>query len=137
VPQKKRCVVFLAQAETTVRDFVERILHEHGSIVCSASNALSALQFLRGYRDELHLVLVERHIPGMDGVELAELLAEARPQARVVLISDDGLVPKKWRHRLLIKPLEAAALRKQVEEALEALPCDTSPATATISSAIK
>lgn len=122
---KKRCIVFLVQAETSVRDFVESVLHEHGSIVGTASNAHSALTFLRGYRDDLHLVIIERRIPGMDGLELAELIAEERPQTRVVLITEDGLVPKHWTSRMLIKPLEAAALRTQVEQALHELPCDT------------
>jgi len=127
---KKKCIVFLAQAETSVRDFVERILHEHGSIVGSASNAQSALKFLRGYRDDLHLVIIERHIPGMDGLELAELIAAERPHTRVVLITEDGVVPQHWRNRSLIKPLEAAALRRQIESALHLLPCDSAPETA-------
>jgi len=132
---KEKCIVFLVQAETSVRDFVEKVLHEHGSIVGSASNAASALKFLRGYRDDLHLVIIERHIPGMDGLELAELVAEERPYARVVLITDDGLVPKHWRSRMLIKPLEAAALRRQIEDALHQLPCETSAEAAGVSEA--
>lgn len=129
---KKKCIVFLAQAETSVRDFVEKVLHEHGSIVGSASNAQSALKFLRGYRDDLHLVIIERHIPGMDGLELAELIATERPHTRVVLITEDGVVPKHWRNRALIKPLEAAALRRQIEAALHLLPCDSKPEIAEV-----
>jgi DNA-binding NtrC family response regulator len=128
VPIKKVCIVFLIQAETSIRDFVERILHEHGSLVFSASNAQSALHFLRGYQENIHLIIVDRSIPGMDGLELAERIATARPNARVVLMTETGAVnevPKRWSDRLLCTPLQAEALRRQVEQALEQLPCET------------
>ncbi len=69
----------------------------------------------------------------MDGLELAELIAEERPETRVVLITEDGLVPKHWRSRMLIKPLEAAALRRQIEQALHELPCEAARQTAEVS----
>jgi hypothetical protein len=39
--------------------------------------------------------------------------------------TDEGL--EEWHGRLLRKPLDAEALRKQVEHALDAIPCETSP----------
>jgi DNA-binding NtrC family response regulator len=126
---KKLCIVFLIHAETAVRDFIERILHHHGALVFSASTAASALHFLRGYNDDVHLVLVDEHLPGANGVELANSIAVQRPAARVVLMTDsakhDALV--EWRGRVLRKPLHAAALKLQVEEALGEMPCDLVP----------
>ncbi len=130
VPIKKVCIVFLIQAEASIRDFVERILHEHGSVVVSASNAQSALHFLKGYQDNIHLIIVDRSIPGMDGLELAERIALARPSARVVVTAETAAtneLPTPWRDRLLCTPLQADALRRHVEQALERLPCDIPP----------
>ena len=122
----KFCIVFLIHAETTVREFIERVLHDHGSLVCSASNPRSALQFLRGYRDDIHLVIIDYDLPGMTGIELADLIARERPHTHVVLTADEstGDFPTRWRSRLLNKPLQAEILRRQVEKALETVPCE-------------
>lgn len=125
----KLCVVFLVEPEASVRNFVEDILHEHGSLVFSASSATSALHFLRGYQDDIHLAMVGEYVPGANGVELAELIARERPNTRVVLMVEASRAeaPRGWEGQLLTKPLDAAALRKHVEEALETIPCDTVP----------
>jgi len=132
---RKLCIVFLVHAETAVRDFIERTLQNHGALVFSASNAGSAFQFLRGYKDDVHLVLVDQHLPGTNGIELADSIARERPNTRVVLMTDgvkqEALV--EWRGRLLKKPLHAAALKIQVEQALDAMPCDLLPPKARIS----
>ena len=132
---RKLCIVFLVHAETSVRDFIEKTLQDHGALVFSASNAGSALQFLRGYRDDVHLVLVDRHLPGANGLELADAIARERPNTRVVLMTDamkdEALV--EWRGRLLKKPLHAAALKMQIELALDAMPCDLLPSKIRVS----
>jgi hypothetical protein len=60
---------------------------------------------------------------------LAGSIARERPTTRVVLMTD-GIkdeVLAEWRGRLLKKPLHAAALKMQVEQALDAMPCDLLP----------
>src|SRR5581483_10060742 len=120
---QKLCIVFLVHAETSVRDYIEKTLHDHGALVFSASSAASASHFLNGYKDDVHLVLIDRHLPGSNGLDLAESIARQRPNTRVVLmtdgVQDEALA--EWRGRLLKKPLHAAALKLQIEEALEAM----------------
>ena len=126
---QKLCIVFLIHAETTVREFIERVLYEHGSLVFSASNAQSGLQFLRSYRDDIHLVVLDYHLPGVNVIELADTITSERPHTHVVFTADStpSDFPKHWRNRLLQKPLEAEVLRRQIETALKVVPCDTVP----------
>lgn len=125
---QKLCIVFLIHAESSIRDYIESVLHEHGALVFSASTARSALQFLKGYTDDVHLVIVDHHLPEAEGLEVAQAIARERPHCRVVLMTetptDEGL--EEWQGRLLRKPLHAGALRAQVEHALEAIPCEMS-----------
>ena len=104
----KPCIVFLVQTESSVRDFVDRVLHGHGALVFSASTAAGALRFVKNYRDDIHLVIVDRHMAGADGLELAVQIALERPAARVVLMCEtngDGL-PEEWKERLLRAPVQ-------------------------------
>ena len=125
----KPCIVFLVQTESSVRDFIERVLHGHGALVFSASTAAGALRFVKNYWDDIHLVIVDRHMSGADGLELAGRIALERPAARVVLMCEtngDGL-PEEWKERLLRAPVQAEALRREVERALSSAPCESAP----------
>jgi len=125
-PSKNACIVFLVLSETSVRDFIENRLHEHGALVFSTSTTASARQFLNAYQGDLHLIIVEHHLPGGDGLELAAAIARARPNARVVLMTEAASrhYLHDWHGRILTKPLDAEALRVQLAQALDAIPCE-------------
>jgi len=130
------CVVFVVQSESSLRDFIERVLHDHGALVFSASTPQSALHFLKNYRGDIHLVIVDRHMSG-GGLDLANRIVRERSAARVVLMCEangDGL-PEEWKERLLSAPVQAEALRRQVEHALSTAPCDHAPQAAQVAQA--
>lgn len=107
------------------REFLERL----GYTVFAAASAEDALQLARDCSGDIHLLLTDVVMPGMNGHELAQMLKRERPSLKVLYVSGytheafgTGTVLKESEF-FLEKPFELETLGQRVRELL------TRPAT--------
>ncbi|GAB4110506.1 MAG: hypothetical protein Kow001_11370 [Acidobacteriota bacterium] len=105
---------------------VSRLVHSWGYTVLSAQNPAEALELAAGYPKPIHLLIADLVMPGLDGVELARILREKRPELRVLFASGYGPevlaqydVNPSDRH-FVAKPFERSVLAVKIREALDA-----------------
>jgi signal transduction histidine kinase len=117
--------ILLAEDEDEVRDLTRTVLQKRGYTVLDACNGNEALAICKHHRGPVHLLLTDVVMPGMGGCELAQKLATARPETKVLYMSghaDDAMI----RHGLLSsdifflpKPFTPNILAHKVREVLE------------------
>lgn len=124
--------VLLCEDERQVRELVRTVLQSHGYGVLEAHCGESALQLAEQHQGPIHLLLTDVVMPGgINGRELASLLAAARAEMKVLLMSGypggsttiqqvaAGNVP------FIQKPFDPAALVRRVREVLDQSGSDT------------
>ena len=117
--------LLVVEDEPLVRSLAVRALVGQGYRVLQASDAPAALALSRGYDGEINLLITDVVMPGMNGKELADLLAAERPGLRVLYVSgytDHAVV----RHGVLeegiaflSKPFDLRELGRTVREVLD------------------
>jgi PAS domain S-box-containing protein len=117
--------VLLAEDEAPVRAVARQVLERHGYTVLEAPSAEAALDIAARYSGAIHLLLTDVIMPGLSGRELANRLADVRPEARVIFMSgytDDAVT----RHGVLQpglaylqKPFTPDTLGQKVREVLD------------------
>ncbi len=121
-----RATVLLVDDEDALRSIARLVLEEGGYRVLEASDGEQALEAAAAHAGEISLLLTDVVMPGMNGREIAERLAEARPGIGVLYMSgyskdvlDDsgGLGPGS---AFLEKPFKPDALLRKVAVTLEA-----------------
>ena len=117
--------ILLAEDEEPVRVLACRCLESMGYRVLSAGRSDKARRLAERHGGPIHLLVADVVMPGGSGPELAESLAAAHPEMRVLYMSgytDDAIV-----HRgviapgieLLEKPFTPESLRKRVRDVLD------------------
>jgi DNA-binding response OmpR family regulator len=114
--------------EPEVRSLVQKVLKMQGYTVLAAANAEEALRVSGDFRGEIEMMVCDVSMPGLSGKQLAERLAESRPETKVLFMSgytDDTIV----HHGILDpgiaflqKPFTPQALARKVREVLETAP---------------
>ena len=117
--------LLVVEDEPVVRSLAVRALVDQGYRVLQAADGPSALATARAYDGELHLLVTDVVMPGMNGRELADRLAADRPGIRVLYVSgytDHAVV----RHGVLeegiaflSKPFDLRDLTRTVREVLD------------------
>jgi two-component system cell cycle sensor histidine kinase/response regulator CckA len=117
--------ILLAEDNAGLRKLATRILKPVGYTVLEAATGEEALRLLERQEAPVHLLLSDVVMPGMSGQQLAERLAQTRPEMKVLYMSgytSDTVV----RHGVLEaqmpflnKPFTAAALLRKVREVLD------------------
>ncbi len=112
--------VLIVDDDAAVRDVVQRILTAAGYEVRTACDAHSALQSIADLRPAV--ALCDIHMPGPDGLWLADQIRAASPMTSVVLAtSDDALPPAETLRASIVayilKPLERRAVLATVADA--------------------
>ena len=116
--------VLLVEDETPVRVILRRTLEAAGYEVLAAASGAEALDISRQREEDIHLLLTDVLMPGMNGVALSQIVAAERPSTRVLFMSGH---PKETfsRHgvdaasvRLLQKPFSATVLCRELREVL-------------------
>ncbi|MEV0900997.1 response regulator [Actinoplanes sp. NPDC049802] len=117
--------VLLVEDEPELREVVRRLLARNGYQVIVAEDTTHAIECARCHPGRIHLLLTDVVMPGASGLQVAGLVAELRPDIRVLYMSgyahgtlaahgvaesDIALIPK---------PFSEAALLDQVRRALE------------------
>ena len=119
--------ILLAEDQETLRNVVTEVLEEFGYKVLVARDAETALKLAAAHEGAIHLLLTDVLMPAMSGPELADRLAETRPETRVLFMSgytDDSTLRKvhKGEVDLLAKPFTPEALAKRIRSILDAIP---------------
>jgi two-component system, cell cycle sensor histidine kinase and response regulator CckA len=117
--------ILLVEDEDAVRKLVHEVLSQHGYVVLQASRPEEALQHSRRHPGKIDLLLTDVVMPHMSGRELADRLAPARSDMKVLFISgytEDAVVARCPQTALLKKPFTPAALAHKVRTILDNRP---------------
>jgi PAS domain S-box-containing protein len=124
-PAKGTETVLLAEDAASVRAVTRQILERQGYTVLEAPSGRAAVDIAAKRRGGIHLLLTDVVMPEMSGRQLADQLAELRPEIKVLFISgytDDSVV----RHGVLEagvaylqKPFTPDSLARKVREVLD------------------
>jgi signal transduction histidine kinase len=116
--------ILVVEDEEPVRKLARYALEANHYTVLEAADGLDALRVSGGWRDPIHLLVTDLCMPNLGGCQLADRLAAARPQLKVLYMSgytDDALL----RHRVLEpgnhflqKPFTPRDLAHKVREVL-------------------
>jgi two-component system cell cycle sensor histidine kinase/response regulator CckA len=79
--------VLLVEDSNVVRDVVASMLEGNGFTVLQASGGEEALALARRGHPPIDLLLTDIIMPGMSGVELADLLERERPDVRILFMT--------------------------------------------------
>ncbi len=79
--------VLVVEDEASVRSLVCRILRDRGYSVLEASEGMEALRIVREHTGEIHLLVSDIIMPGMNGSKLAARIEEVRPGIKALFIS--------------------------------------------------
>jgi CheY-like chemotaxis protein len=117
--------ILLVEDEEILRALVHELLESSGYRVLVAADPAAALQAAEQYPDQIHLLLTDVVMPGMNGRELAQRLKERRPDVRVLYMS--GYTEDAIAHRgvleqgafLISKPFSQEVLARRLREALD------------------
>jgi PAS domain S-box-containing protein len=118
--------ILLAEDEAPARAVLGDALREIGYSVLEAESAAAALDIARGHAGDIHLLITDVVMSGMNGVELAERLRQDRPRVPVLYVSgyaEDDLARRGLdgeRADLLVKPFSQEGLAAEVRRMLDA-----------------
>ena len=116
--------ILLAEDEDELRAMVAEALAVRGFRVLEASHGEQALELSREFDGAIDLLLTDVVMPGIDGVELYELLVQERPDVGVLYMSGYAESDYAQLHalaaqgRYLQKPFSIHYLASKVEQAL-------------------
>jgi two-component system, cell cycle response regulator CpdR len=114
--------ILFVEDDSSVRNVVVQMLSEKGFGVLTANDAYEAIRILADRH--VDLIFTDIIIPGMDGVQLAKQAKLMRPGVKVLFATGYAQKAIEWdtmRHgRVLLKPLRAAEIIREVEALLAA-----------------
>ncbi len=120
----ERATILVVDDEEAIRRMIEKMLANSGCAVLKASSALEALAMMETRAGVLQLVVTDISMPGMNGFDLAERVAERWPDIRILFISgcaNDLSVKRQLYDRpMLSKPFTGDELNRMVRELLTA-----------------
>ena len=79
--------VLVVEDQAPVRDLARMILERSGLTVLTAEDGRRAVDVFTEHVDEVHAVLLDLSMPGMDGAEVLQYMTGLAPEVRVVLCS--------------------------------------------------
>jgi signal transduction histidine kinase len=117
--------VLLVEDDTQVRTLVRGALRKWGYRLLEAHDGNEALRLAQEHADYIHLLLTDVIMPGMNGFDLADRLAQTRPELKVLFMSGytentltkyNGLTHNA---NLLTKPFSPTELAYKVRAVLD------------------
>ena len=118
--------ILLVEDEPSVLGYMRELLQGWGLEVVAASDPADALHWFSLEPERFDVVLTDHTMPGMTGMELTRALVARRAGVPVVLYSgrsdllDSGMATSAGIRALLAKPVDSAALRAALQDALAA-----------------
>jgi len=118
--------VLLVEDEASLRELLREALEANGYSVLVARDGAEALQIAEAHAGPIQIMVTDVIMPGVTGSKIAELVAETRPEVKVLYISGYS-EESVLRHGLigpgrafLSKPFGPEVLIRRVREALDA-----------------
>jgi DNA-binding response OmpR family regulator len=117
--------ILLVEDEANLRYLARQYLEKQGYKVIEAADGAVAMQIAVAHEKVIHLLLTDVIMPGMNGRELAQRIAEIRPNVKILYMS--GYTENVIGHngmldagiRLLQKPFNLRDLKSKVREVLD------------------
>jgi CheY-like chemotaxis protein len=116
--------VLLVEDEDSVRQLVRETLESRGYRVLEAANGQAALTLAASHRNQIHLLITDVIMPGLNGHELVQQLLPARPAIKVLYLSgyaQDAFptpLAADAQKTFLQKPFTLQSLARKVREIL-------------------
>lgn len=112
--------ILLVEDDSLVRRQLSKLVELLGYRVIEAASAEEALDLVERSDEEIHLLLSDVFMPGLDGFELALRVREARPGVRAMLMTGfaDEAIRKGIVADLLVKPFTAQDLADSLHRVL-------------------
>lgn len=128
-PNEKQIVkgtanILLVDDEEVVRLITSELLNDLGYDVYSFSGGKKALQFYKDNSQTIDLVMLDKHMPEMDGLEVYKRLKEVNPLVKVVILTGYN-IDKELEElvdlelgRIIQKPVSIEKLSQTISEVL-------------------
>jgi DNA-binding response OmpR family regulator len=114
--------ILVVDDEPVARQSLTDILKLEGYVVTSAPNGQAAVEYVRTH--PVDLMIVDLRMPGMDGLEVVQVLNQISPDTEVILLTafgstDTAIQALRLRiHDYLLKPASTAQIIASVKKAL-------------------
>jgi DNA-binding response OmpR family regulator len=114
--------ILVVDDEPVARQSLSDILKLEGYTVTSAPNGQAAVEYIRMH--PVDLMIVDLRMPGMDGLEVVQVLNQISPDTEVILLTafgstDTAIQALRLRiHDYLLKPASTAQIIASVKKAL-------------------
>ncbi len=79
--------ILIVEDDAAVRHFTKTILVKYGYRILEAANGEEALQIAKKHSGDIHLLLTDVVLPGINGMEVSERLKALRPIVKVLFVS--------------------------------------------------
>jgi DNA-binding NtrC family response regulator len=116
-PGKDQKTVLVVDGDPDVLRFVSEVLVDGNYNVLTARSGSLALERSRDFKSDIHLLLSEFQMTGMNGMDLATQMSRDRPQLQVLLMSGfpDGMLVLNEGWHFLAKPFIPSQLRTLIK----------------------
>lgn len=116
--------ILLVDDEPIIRGIGGSILQRLGYTVITASDGKEGVEIFKERSDEIALVILDKVMPVMSGIEAYRILKEINPEARIILssghaIDDAQTLRDSGISGFLSKPYRTADMAKTVREAID------------------
>jgi CheY-like chemotaxis protein len=118
-----RSRILVVEDNDLMRTYVTDLIESFGYAVVSATNSMEAMRMI-GENDNIAMVFTDITMPGLDGIVLADMLKQHRPQLKILYTtggngvsrvkSDAGVL----HGNILAKPYRPDELRMEIERIL-------------------
>jgi len=120
--EPKQTIILLAEDDAAVRNLVALMLLKEGYAVLAANDGQEALDICRQFKEPIHLLLTDKTMPRMTGVELAEQVLRKRSEIKILIMSGetpDAVLNQNIPDAFLPKPFMPPTLLKCVQRLLD------------------
>ncbi|MBE0670486.1 MAG: response regulator transcription factor [Anaerolineales bacterium] len=114
--------ILVVDDEPVARQSLTDILKLEGYIVASAPNGQAAVEYIRTHN--VDLLIVDLKMPGMDGLEVVQVVNQVSPETEVILLTAYGSTETAIQalrlriHDYLLKPASPAQILSTVKKGL-------------------
>ncbi len=114
--------ILVVDDEPVARQSLSDILKLEGFVVASAPNGQAAVEYVRTH--PVDVMIVDLRMPGMDGLEVVQVLNQLSPETEVILLTAFGSTETAIQalrlriHDYLLKPASPAQVISSVKKAL-------------------
>jgi CheY-like chemotaxis protein len=119
--------VLLVEDEAAVRNLVRAVLERKGYVVLAAQDGAGALDLADKHTGDIHVLLTDLVLPGMNGHDLAARVSARRPRIKVLFMSGYAAdvstdLGTEGGPAFLSKPFNERTLTAKLREVLDTTP---------------